>query len=245
MSRRDMGYDRHITIFSPDGKLYQIEYAFKAIKSAAITSIGVRGDDCVCLIAQKKVPDKLLDPSTVTNLYKVTKDIGALVTGRTPDCRSLVFKARREATEFKFNNGYDIPVRYLATKMADSNQVFTQRAYKRVPGCSMMLVAMDKKAGPRLYMVDPAGAFQGYLACASGQKEQEGNNILEKKLKEKPALDYNGTVMLAIEALQETLGVDFKSNEVEIAVVTSKDTKFRRLAESEIDGFLTEISERD
>ncbi|MQL79981.1 hypothetical protein Taro_012410 [Colocasia esculenta] len=81
------GYDRHITIFSPEGRLYQVEYAFKAVKAAAITSIGVRGRDAICVVTQKKVPvgapDKLLDQTSVTHLFPITKYLGLLATGMT------------------------------------------------------------------------------------------------------------------------------------------------------------------
>ncbi|KAK4383042.1 Proteasome subunit alpha type-6 [Sesamum angolense] len=77
------GYDRHITIFSPEGRLYQVEYAFKAVKAAGITSIGVRGADSVCVVTQKKVPDKLLDQTSITHLFPITKYLGLLATGMT------------------------------------------------------------------------------------------------------------------------------------------------------------------
>mmetsp|Transcript_4613 Transcript_4613/g.6204 ORF Transcript_4613/g.6204 Transcript_4613/m.6204 type:complete len:118 (-) Transcript_4613:9-362(-) len=108
------GYDRHITIFSPEGRLYQVEYAFKAVKASGLTSIGVRGKDCVCVVTQKKVPDKLIDPKSVTHLFKITKFIGMLVTGMMPDAKSLVTKARSTAADFRHNYGYEIPMDYLA-----------------------------------------------------------------------------------------------------------------------------------
>jgi 20S proteasome alpha/beta subunit len=108
------GYDRHITIFSPEGRLYQVEYAFKAVKSAGVTSIGVRGKDSVCVVTQKKVPDKLLDHTSVTHLFPITKYIGLLATGLTADARSLVYQARNEAAEFRFKWGYEMPVDVLA-----------------------------------------------------------------------------------------------------------------------------------
>eukprot|EP01084_Bolivina_argentea_P100864 180952_1 len=182
---RNAQYDRHITIFSPEGKLYQIEYSFKAIRLPGDTTIGVRGTDSVCLITTKKVPDKLVDPSSITRMYRVTPSIGCCVTGRLPDARALVYKSRSIAAEFQFDNGYQIPVRHLSNELANYNQLFTQHAYKRVPGVSLLYCSVDDEIGPRLYMVDPAGSCYGYHAICTGQKEQEGMSTLEKMMKEK------------------------------------------------------------
>jgi len=239
-------YDRLLTLFSPEGKLYQIEYAFKAIRIPAHTTIGVRGKDSVALITQKKVPDKLFVAESVTHMHKITDNIGVCMTGRRPDSKALILTARDKASKFKYANGFDIPVKYLAEQMADHNQFYTQHAYKRVPAATMMLCAIDEEVGPRLYLVDPAGHFLGYKAVASGQKEQDAMNTLEKMLKDKiDNLSYQETVEAAIEALQKVIGVDFKSNEVEISVVTKDNPKFRLLSQDEIDGFLTAITERD
>jgi len=261
---RNMQYDRHITIFSPEGKLYQIEYSFKAIRLPGDTTIGVRGKDSVCLITTKKVPDKLVDPSSVTRMYRITPTIGCCVTGRLPDARALLYKSRQIAAEFRFENGYQIPVRHLANEVANYNQLFTQHAYKRVPGVSLLYCSIDDEIGPRLYMVDPAGACYGYHAVSTGIKDTEGMSTLEKMSKEhresqnkdeqkedaktapiKLNLNERETVEFAIEALQKVLGVDFKSNQVEVAVCSAKNTKFRSLAEKEIDEYLTAISEKD
>ena len=87
------GYDRHITIFSPEGRLYQVEYAFKAIKAVGINSIAVKGKDCVVAVTQKKCPDVLIDQSAMTHMFKVTKTLGMCMTGKDPDIRNVVQKA--------------------------------------------------------------------------------------------------------------------------------------------------------
>ena len=113
----------HITIFSPEGRLYQVEYAFKAVKAGARTSLAVRGSDAVCVVTQKKVPDKLLAAASLTALHKVTKLIGMCTTGSAPDSRQLVQQARSAAADFRHKFGYDCPVDYLAKALADQFQV--------------------------------------------------------------------------------------------------------------------------
>ncbi|CAM8904765.1 unnamed protein product [Rhodiola kirilowii] len=187
------GYDRHITIFSPEGRLFQVEYAFKAVKSSGITSIGVRGKDSVCVVTQKKVPDKLLDQTSVTHLFPITKYLGLLATGMTADARTLVQQARNEAADFRHRYGYEMPVDTLARWMADKSQVYTQHAYMRPLGIVAMILGIDEE-GPQLFKCDPAGHFYGHKATSAGIKEQEAINFLEKKMKNDPAFTYEETV---------------------------------------------------
>jgi len=246
MSRSNSaGYDRHITIFSPEGRLYQVEYAFKAVKTQLQTSIGVRGFEAAVVVTQKKVPDKLLDASTVTNMYKLTPLIGCGMTGIVSDARMQVQRARYEAAEFKYKNAYGVPPSYLAKRIADISQIYTQHAYMRPLGVEMILVGMDEEQGPQLFKCDPSGSYIPYKACASGQKEQEAMNFLEKKFKSDPKFTKDETIRLAIQALQTVLSADFKPTEIEVGVVSADDPRFRLLTITEIDHYLTQIAERD
>jgi len=239
------GYDRHITIFSPEGRLYQVEYAFKAVRLPGVTSIGVRGVDCAVLVTQKKVPDKLLDPTSVTHLSKVTERIGAVATGLVADGKSQVIRARHEAAEFAYTNGYEVPVDYMAQRVADVAQIYTQHAFMRALGIVTMFVGIDDSKGPQLFRCDPAGHYLGFRACSAGAKEQEANNLLEKKLKNNPNLTTKQAVELAIMTLQTVVGSDLKSTDLEVGLVTTANPKFTVLTENEIDSHLTAISDRD
>jgi len=239
------GYDRHITIFSPEGRLYQVEYAFKAVKLDGITSIGVRGVDSCVLVTQKKVPDKLLDSSSMTRLFAITPNLGCVVTGLVPDAKSLVVRARSEAAEFKYVNGYNIPVDYMAQRIADVAQIYTQHAFMRALGIVTMFIGIDEEKGPQLFRCDPAGAFYGYRACSAGAKEQEANNLLEKKFKANPQLTEKQAIELAIMTLQTVVGSDLKPTDIEVATVSKTNPKFRMLTEAEIDAYLVAISDRD
>uniref|UniRef100_A0A7S0WF39 Proteasome subunit alpha type n=1 Tax=Chlamydomonas leiostraca TaxID=1034604 RepID=A0A7S0WF39_9CHLO len=246
MSRGGSGYDRHITIFSPEGRLFQVEYAFKAVRTSGVTSIAVRGKDSVVFVTQKKVSDKLIDPTSVTRVFKITKFIGMLVTGLMPDARSIVQQARQQAAEFRFKFGYEIPVDFLARVMADKAQVYTQHAYMRPLGVVPILIGIDEERGPQLFKVDPAGYYVGYKATSVGAKETEATTFLEKKIKAKPDMSYDEAVQTAITALQSVLSEEFKSGEIEVGVVRAdQDRAFRVLSAEEVEHFLTLISERD
>ena len=158
------------------------------------------------MLTQRKVPDKLHDPESVTNLYAITPTIGMVMTGMVADARSSVTRLRNEAAEFKFNYGYEIPVSYLAKRAADLAQIYTQHANMRPLGIAMIMIGMDVEGDnkvPQLFRCDPAGYYVGYKATSAGQKEQEANNFLEKRYKAEPnpSLSYDDTVQLALATL--------------------------------------------
>lgn len=173
-------------------------------------------------------------------------------------------RARGEAAEFRYKFGYEMPADVLAKRLANLNQVYTQRvgfpfhtkyaggsadtclqAYMRPLGVALQLVSVDSERGPLLYKTDPAGYFVGSKAAAAGPKQQEALNYLEKKLKNKQHApgSWEEVVELGITTLSSVLSVDFKRTEIEVGVVSKEG--FRTLSEDEIEERLQAIAEKD
>ena len=239
-------YDHHISIFSPQGRLYQMEYAFKAAATASgLTGLAVRGKDSCVVVAQKKVSDRLMDPKSVSHVFTITPSIGCLATGMLPDIKAQVQRARYEASDFQFKYGYPIPVHVLARRLADLAQVNTQTASMRPLATVCLLIAVDDEKGPQVFKVDCAGHYLPFLATACGAKEQEAMNFLEKRAQELGGNGIDETIRTAIMCLGSVLGSDFRGSEIEVATVCGVNGKFTSLTEDEIDRHLNAIADSE
>ena len=223
-----------------------MEYATKAVSSSGLTSVGVRGKSCVVVATQKKVKEKLLDPKSVTNIHNVTPSMGVVMTGMKADAQSVVDEARQEAFQFKYQYGYTMPCSVLAKRLADIAQVSTQHAGRRAMGCESILASVDDGKVPQLFKVDASGTFFGYSACAAGEKLQEANTLLEKRVKEAGSEGFKDedAVRAAIDVLQICVGSDFKATDLEVGFV-GLDGRFVKLSDEVVDAHLVAIAESD
>ena len=112
-----MSFEKLMKVFSPDGRIYQMEYAFKAIHMYGQTAIAVRGTDSVVVCTQKKVPDKLIVPDSVSNIFSISETHGCVIVGNMNDARFMVTWLRQQASQYKFKFGYEIPVHVLAQRL--------------------------------------------------------------------------------------------------------------------------------
>ena len=238
------GASKVYSIFSPEGKLVQIENTYNAVKNYGLTTVAVRGTDSVVVCTQKKVPDKLIVKESVSNIFKITDTIGVIVTGSVTDAKSLITFYRMKAAEFKFKNGYHVPVHVMAKIASERNQLATQFIGLRSMRCVFTFVGIDEEKGPQVFKVDPSGFSMGYKAIAAGTKDQDAINYLEKQYKKKSeGWSNDEAVQTAISCLQNVISTDFKSNELEIGIATTDHQFFRKLTEEEIETHLNAIAD--
>ena len=244
-------FDKYITVFSPEGALYQVEYAFKAVGLPGLTTIAIRGKDGVVVVTQQKIPDKLIKQESISNMYQISPTVGCCTTGRNPDGRAFVGTTRQAASDYVYKFGVDMPCSLLAKRIADKAQVSTQEMGMRPYGVTMTLVGIEQLDNgskvPQLYKVDPAGFYCGYFATASGEKEIEGIAYLEKKQKGAAfdTLSNEEILSLALEAIQHISGSAIKARDVEVARCTVDAPAFNKVADTEVERLLTKMAEQD
>lgn len=224
-----LGYDRAITIFSPDGRLLQVEYARKTVEQGALT-IGIVTKEGVVLIADKRIFEKLVVPESVEKIFQIDEHIGATMSGLISDGRILIERSQEEAQRHRLI--YDEPIRVIdvVKDICDIKQYYTQFSGARPFGVSLVIGGVDSE--PRLFLTEPSGIFYEYKATAVGENAEIANKVLEENYDENATLEEG--IKLGIKALKSALGNKFKKERIEIAVIPTSTKKFRKLDKEEI-----------
>ncbi len=236
MQHQMMGYDRTSTMFSPDGRLLQVEYAKKAVRQGT-TTIGMVCKDGVLLIADRRITEKLIVTNSVEKVFQVDDHITASPSGFTMDGRVLIERAQLLAQQHRVTNDEPIDMIELVKEIADLKQFYTQYGGARPFGVSILFAGIDCNTDcqPRLYVTDPTGIFFEYKATAIGEAENEIKTILNKEYKE--SLTIEEGLKISIKALKKVLGKDFMLERIDGAYIKLKEKKFKKIDKSKIAKF--------
>lgn len=229
MEHQMMGYDRTSTMFSPDGRLLQVEYAKKAVKQGT-TAIGLVCKDGVLMVADRRITEKLMVIKSAEKVFQVDDHITAASSGFMMDGRVLIEKAQLLAQQHRVTNDEPINLIELVKEIADLKQFYTQYGGARPFGVSILFAGVDDK--PRLYLTDPTGIFFEYKATAIGEDENEIKAILNKEYRE--TLTIEEGIKLSIKALKKVLKKDFNIERIDGAYITEKERKFTKIDKSKI-----------
>ncbi len=233
-----MGYDRAITIFSPDGRLYQVEYAREAVKRGA-TAIGIKTKEGVVVIADKRVGSKLLESDTIEKIYKIDDHICAATSGLVADARVLVARARLEAQINRLTFDEPIGVKELARKICDFKQQYTQFGGVRPFGVSLLIAGVDNE--PKLFETDPSGALLEYKATAIGSERQKVMEYFEKEYRDEMSLGE--AIHMGLVAMGKAINGLLNADGVELGIVRADDRTFRLLKAEDLSEYVERANE--
>ncbi|XP_040293025.1 proteasome subunit alpha type-7 isoform X1 [Bufo bufo] len=242
-----MSYDRAITVFSPDGHLFQVEYAQEAVKKGS-TAVGVRGKEIVVLGVEKKSVAKLQDERTVRKICALDDNVFMAFAGLTADARIVINRARVECQSHRLTVEDPVTVEYITRYIASLKQPYihaqcllqryTQSNGRRPFGISALIVGFDFDGTPRLYQTDPSGTYHAWKANAIGRGAKSVREFLEKHYTDEAIETDDLTIKLVIKALLEVVQSGGKN--IELAVMR-RDQPLKILSPEEIERYVAEI----
>ncbi|MDS0293362.1 archaeal proteasome endopeptidase complex subunit alpha [Halogeometricum luteum] len=233
---QQQAYDRGITIFSPDGRLYQVEYAREAVKRGT-ASIGVRTSEGVVLAADKRSRSPLMEPTSVEKIHKADDHIGIASAGHVADARQLIDFARRQAQVNRLRYGEPIGIETLTKNVTDHIQQYTQVGGARPFGVALLIGGIENGT-PRLYETDPSGTPYEWKAVSIGADRGDLQDYLEENYREDLTLDEG--IGLALRAIASTNDDELDAGGVDVGTVSGETEKFVELTNDEISEYIAE-----
>ena len=231
------GYDMAITQFSPEGRLFQVEYAIEAVRRGT-TAIVCRNKNSVVFAVEKKSSQLQEETLGSEKIFKIDDHIGVAISGLTADARVLIDRARVQAQINLLNYDDKISVKDSTLNICEYKQVFTQNAGVRPFGVSFLISGVDGN-GPSLYLTDPSGAMWSYYAFAIGSGATEARAYLEEHYKE-DIIDEE-LKLLPLRALKELMGDNLNKNTCDVAFILKEDKTFRLLSFDEKEELLNKL----
>lgn len=234
MPHQLMGYDRAITMFSPDGRLLQVEYAKKTVKQGS-TAIGMVYDKGVLLVTDKRIVDKLIIADSVEKIFQIDSHIIATAAGILSDARVLMERAQVNAQQNKVTYDTNIEVVSVVKDICNLKQVCTQSGGLRPFGVSLLVAGIDRK-GPSLYQTDPTGIYFQYKAAVIGEGDGEIEEILLKEYKDQMSRD--DAVTLAMSCMKKFLDENLTQDRIDAAYIENE--AMVRISKEEISRFINQ-----
>lgn len=234
MQHQLMGYDRAITMFSPDGRLLQVEYARKTVRQGN-TTLGMVCSDGIFIMGDKKIIDPLIVPSSVEKVFKIDDHMAAAAAGIISDARALVERSQLKAQQHRVTYDSDVDMISIVKDICNLEQMTTQSGGLRPFGVSLLIAGIDTD-GPRLYITDPAGIYFEYRAGAIGEGDERASDLLREKYKK--SLTIEEGIKIALDVLSEVVTDDLKAERVDCVYIKSDEKKFTRMETKEISKLL-------
>jgi proteasome alpha subunit len=233
---QQQAYDRGITIFSPDGRLYQVEYAREAVKRGT-ASIGIRTPEGVVLAADKRSRSPLMEPTSVEKIHKADDHIGVASAGHVADARQLIDFARRQSQVNRLRYGEPIGIETLTKEVTDHIQQYTQVGGARPFGVALLIGGVEN-GRPRLYETDPSGTPYEWKAVSIGADRGDLQEYLEENYTDEMSLDEG--LGLALRTIASTNEDQLTPDGVDVATISTETEEFVELSNDDIASYIAE-----
>ncbi len=222
-------YDEDSTIFSPDGRLFQVEYARETVKKGD-TTVGLKFKDGVLLAAYKSMFSNLIELDSMEKIVKIDDNIGCAFIGLSADARHLIDLAREEAQIHKIWYDEQITVKNLVRNICEYKQLFTTFTGVRPFGVVLFIAGFDA-TGIRLYSTDPSGTYTEYKAICEGKKSDKISTYFDKYYN--PKINRDEAIELTIKSIKKSIDKKFKEDNLEIATI-EKNKSFHKIFKKDL-----------
>lgn len=224
------GYDLSTITWSPEGRVYQVEYAMKHVESESTASIGLVCNDGVILANRVEIIHNTIKlPSPTFNLiHAIEENVFLSFCGMRSDGFCLVGRAREEASNFRERFGHNLDAKYLSNRLAQYISTFTEYYQLRPFGVNIFIASYDSKMGTQLYSINAAGECHGYFACAEGNKKQQNRNELEKLIVNTESVEKNTYQLIKILTKSQDEN-NSKKIEIEMCFISNNSLKVTRV----------------